>query len=195
LTETGVDATAFETFVRGDLFRAILRTQHADLFAGTTVGSGTVPTGAIAPYAGTLAPESWLLCSGQAVLRSQYEDLYAVISNRFGAVTDDTTFRLPDLRGRVPVGAGTGSGLTARSLSQTTGAETHQLTIAEMPSHSHSPNGQADFLTWDGGSLGVASGGGLAQATGSPSTTGSTGNDGFHNNMQPSIVLNYIIRT
>lgn len=195
MTETEVDATAFETFVRGDLFRAILRTQHADLFAGTTVGSGNVPTGAIAPYAGTLAPESWLLCSGQTVLRSQYSDLYAVISNRFGGVTDGTTFRLPDLRGRVPVGAGTGTGLTTRSLSEKTGTETHQLSIAEMPSHTHTPNGEADFLTWNGGTLGVASGGGLAQATGSPNTTGITGNDGFHPNMQPSIVLNYIIRT
>lgn len=196
MTETGVDATAFETFVRGDLFRAILRTQHADLFAGTATTVSAVPTGAITPYAGTVAPENWLLCSGQAVLRSQYSDLYAVISNRFGAVTDDTTFRLPDLRGRVPIGAGTGSGLTARSLSQTTGTETHPLSVAEMPSHRHRLAANYNFLGTGADSF-TLSDASTSLKQGVETYTDYTGGSPVtaHNNMQPSIVLNYLIRT
>ena len=247
MTETGVDATAFETFVRGDLFRAILRTQHADLFAGTTVGTGTVPTGTITPYAGTLAPESWLLCSGQTVLRSQYSDLYAVISNRFGGVTDGTTVRLPDLRGRVPVGAGTGTGggvagvgapaggvaLTARALGAYAGDERfhkHSHTITD-PGHGHTVtdpgHDHRSYTTINGDWVGISTGygeggwavsdypaynnntshiGAASNTTGitvggvNPSnTTGITVNDnsqnGLSENVQPSVVLNYIIRT
>lgn len=217
MTETGVDATAFETFVRGDLFRAILRTQHADLFAGTTVGTGTVPTGTITPYAGTLAPESWLLCSGQAVLRSQYSDLYAVISNRFGGVTDDTTFRLPDLRGRVPVGAGTGTGggvagvgapaggvaLTARALGAYAGDERLQTHTHIQDSHGHTASvgkgavddynftGNGDYVTdSDAGYTGTRSVA-VVDTTAVNQNTGS----GLSQNVQPSVVLNYIIRT
>ena len=229
MTETGVDATAFETFVRGDLFRAIMRTQHADLFAGTTVGTGTVPTGTITPYAGTLAPESWLLCSGQTVLRSQYSDLYAVISNRFGGVTDGTTFRLPDLRGRVPVGAGTGTGggvagvgapaggvaLTARNLGAYDGderlqAHTHTGTIGDdTPDHTHTSyadyrlaGGTAAnywFITDGSGTVvgPVSLGSGGANSRHQHPFTGGAHNQlqGANANVQPSVVLNYIIRT
>jgi microcystin-dependent protein len=189
LTETGVDATAFETFVRGDLFRAILRTQHADLFAGTTVGTGTVPTGTITPYAGTLAPESWLLCSGQAVLRSQYPDLYAVISNRFGGVTDGTTFRLPDLRDRVPVGAG-----DSYSLSATGGVSEVTLDTSQIPSHTHRLAVDYMYLGTGADSFRLSDAS-TSLKQGVETYTDPSGGGLPHTNMQPYVVLNYIIRT
>jgi len=166
-----------------------------------------IPVGAVEAFAGSSAPNGWLLCDGTAVSRTTYSSLFSVVSTTFGVGDGSTTFNVPDLRGRVPMGAGTGTGLnasgtgaptgtaqTARTRGAWGGEETHLLTTAEMPAHTHSPNGQADFLTWDGGNLGVASGGGLAQATGSPSTTGSTGGGGRHAVIPPFVVVNYIIK-
>ena len=153
------------------------------------------PIGVIEWTCAADAPLGYLIADGTAVSRITYAGLFALCSTTYGVGDGSTTFNVPDLRGRVPIGAGTGAGLTARSLSATPGTETHSLSVSEIPSHAHSPNGQATFLTWDGGTLGVASGGGLAQATGSPSTTGNQGGNGSHNNMQPSLVLTPIIRT
>lgn len=153
------------------------------------------PIGVIEWTCAAAAPLGYLIADGTAVSRITYAGLFALCSTTYGVGDGTTTFNLPDLKGRVPIGAGTGTGLTARSLTTKLGTETHQLSVAEMPAHTHSPNGEATFLTWNGGTLGVAGGGGLAQATGSPNTTGSTGNNGFHNNMQPSLVLTPIIRT
>jgi len=175
-----------------------------------------VPAGSVQAFAGSSAPNGWLLCNGAEVAISTYSALYSVLSTTYGILTNGagtntagtTHFRLPDMRGRVPMGAGTGNQLNAsgsgaiyggttmtpRAAGAFGGEETHLLSTAEMPAHTHSPNGQADFLTWDGGSLGVASGGGLAQATGSPSTTGSTGGGGRHAVVPPFTVLNYIIK-
>ena len=115
--------------------------------------SGT-PTGALMPYAGATAPTGYLLCDGSSVSSSSYLALHAVISNTYGgsAYTGSVglSFNLPDLRGRLPMGAGTGTGQnasgtgapsgtaqTARTRGQWLGEETHQLTTTNMPSHSH----------------------------------------------------------
>lgn len=68
-----------------------------------------VPTGGIIPYGGSSAPANYLLCDGSAVSRSTYATLFGVISTSYGVGDGSTTFNLPDLRGRVPVGAGTGT--------------------------------------------------------------------------------------
>ena len=65
---------------------------------------GAVPAGAVMPFAGSTAPAGWLLCFGQAVSRSQYGELFAVLGTSYGVGDGSTTFNLPDLRGRVVAG-------------------------------------------------------------------------------------------
>lgn len=91
-------------------------------------------------YAGVSAPAGWLACDGSAVARSAYADLYAVVGIIYGAGDGSTTFNLPDMRGRTAIGVGQGTGLTNRALSGMIGAETHQLSVDEMPSHNHLQN-------------------------------------------------------
>lgn len=187
------------------------------------------PTGMLAPFAGATQPTGWLLCDGTSKTSAAYPDLFAVIGYTYGGSAG--TFYLPDMRGRIPMGAGTGTGLnasgtgaptgtaqTARARGEWGGEETHLLTGAESgtsahghtassPAHSHGPQGHNNFLAWDGGTLGVASGGGLAQATGSPNSTTSVAAtvtvvnsvaanaSSRHAVVAPFVVLNYIIKT
>lgn len=119
-----------------------------------TPASSSIPTGSLFPYAGSSAPSGYLLCDGSSVSSTNYLALHAVISNTYGgsAYTGGSglSFNLPDLRGRFPMGAGTGTGLnssgtgapsgssqTARTRGQWGGEETHLLTTSEMPNHSH----------------------------------------------------------
>ena len=152
--------------------------------------AGIFPIGAITPYAGAVAPTGFMLCEGQELARvGTYAALFAVVGITFGVGDGVTTFNLPDFRGRVPVAAGTGTGLTARTLGDKVGAETHVLTTPEMPAHTHQV----------GTYYGVLSGAGNAinsPVLGSTTTdlTSSTGGGGAHNNMQPSLVTSFIIR-
>ena len=88
------------------------------------------------------APSGWLLCQGQLVSRATYSALFAVVGTTFGAGDGSTTFGLPDLRGRSPMGSGTGTGLTARTLGANVGTETHTLTGAQSGTsvHNHTQN-------------------------------------------------------
>jgi microcystin-dependent protein len=79
---------------------------YVDALGGQTY---LVPTGGILPYAGSAAPANFLLCDGSAVSRTTYATLFGVISTTFGVGNGSTTFNLPDLRNRVPMGAGTGT--------------------------------------------------------------------------------------
>jgi len=78
----------------------------------------------------------WLKCDGRSLSRTDYTDLFDIIGTSFGSA-DINHFNLPDTRGRVLGAVGTGAGLTARSLGQTVGTETHTLTVNQMPTHSH----------------------------------------------------------
>ncbi len=156
-----------------------------------TADPTAVPVGTILPFAGSAAPAGWLLCNGQAVDRGRYALLFATIGTAYGAGNGTTTFAVPDLRGRTAIGAGQGAGLANRTLGQAVGEESHKLTALEMPSHTH------DWLfgleTDDQGSGGswpeyTRAGGRLTDSI------GSAGGDLSHNNMQPSLVTNYIIR-
>ncbi len=153
-----------------------------------------VPVGAVIAYGSSTAPEGWLSCIGQEVYRGDYPDLFAVIGTTYGAGNGTTTFNLPSLAGRVVVGQGTGSGLTARSMGATGGAETHTLTTGEMPSHSHDVSNtvQKSGLNTPGS---LDNGGNEIDTVSTVSTAStSEGDGGAHNNMQPFAVLNYIIR-
>jgi len=151
--------------------------------------SGAVmPVGAMLAFAAEQPPAGWLVCDGRAVSRSTYAALFAAIATQWGPGDGAATFNLPDLRGRAPIGAGQGSGLTSRVLAQSIGEEIHTLTTSEMPSHGHSiPLQQSN--TNDGGG-----GGNRVLVGGSNFTTGSAGGGQPHNVMQPSAVVNYIIK-
>ena len=165
----------------------------------TTIPSAT-PVGTVVMWVTGTAPTGWILCQGQEVSASTYSALKDVITTTYGAYTNGsggagtTHFRLPDLRGRVPMGSGTGrnvadsADLTARTLgTKVSDAETHTLTIAEMPSHDH---GSLQF----GPNAGAA--GLRADAVVTTDTrTGFTGGGGAHNNTQPSTVINFIIKS
>lgn len=163
---------------------------------------GGAPAGVVLPYAGSAAPTGWLLCYGQAVNRTTYAALFAAIGTNYGTGDGSTTFNLPDMRGRVAGGKDdmggsaanrlttAGSGVNGATLGAAGGAETHTLSVAQMPAHSHAVSGATS--PGGSGSNDVRSSG---NATGSAPTTASQGSGNAHNNTQPTLVLQYIIKT
>jgi len=147
-----------------------------------------LPTSTTIPFAGITLPAGFLWCDGSPVSRTTYAALFLAIGVTYGVGDNNSTFNVPDMRGRVPMGAGTGGGLTSRALAAIPGAETHQLTTAEMPAHTHP---LTDSLWANGGIYFGSTGGSMA----AHEATGSAGSDGAHANVQPSLVLNYIIKT
>ncbi len=95
-----------------------------------------LPAGMLAPFAGTVAPTGWLLCQGQAVSRSTYSALFGVTSTSYGVGDGSTTFNLPDMRGRVPVGLNSGDA-AYDSLSDAGGVSSVTLAAANLPLHAH----------------------------------------------------------
>ena len=93
--------------------------------------------GQIIMFAGTFAPANWALCNGQILAISEYTALFSIIGTTYGG-NGRTTFGLPDLRGRVPMGSGVGIGLSPRVTGQRYGSENVNLSVAQMPAHSHS---------------------------------------------------------
>lgn len=170
------------------------------------------PTGSIVMYGGAAAPIGWLLCDGSVKAAADYSTLFAAIGAAFNTGGEGAgNFRLPDLRGRAPIGVGTGAGLTARTLGAGGGEENHTLTVAEMPNHNHDfadpghvhgplDAGHGTLKAYNGVNADVSTGGDFSFAGGvASSTTGITFNNAggglVHNNMQPFIALNFIIRT
>ncbi len=148
-----------------------------------TLDSRIVPPGAVMFYAGATPPAGWYACDGSAKSRTTDAALFAAIGTTFGAGDGLTTFNILDARSRDIVAAGTGTGLSARTLGATGGEQSHTLSIAEMPAHTHGGFNSA-------GSTGVSTAG-----SSSPSgVTGSTGGGGSHNVMDPFLVLTCMIR-
>lgn len=153
-------------------------------------GINTIPTGSITAYIGATAPSGWLLCDGTEIASSETA-LESVLNGTYGTGSNGRSL-VPDLRGRVPVGVdGAAARLTSNdTLGSSGGTETHTLTEAEMPSHSHTYE-RYDHSD-DGSSLSV---GGHSNAGTTATSVSSTGSDQAHNNMQPYLVTNWIIRT
>jgi len=148
------NGTSTPSFVAPGASGNLLTSNGTTWQSSTPAASSSLPTGALMPYAGASAPTGYLLCDGSSVSSSTYLALHAVISNTYGgsAYTGSAglNFTLPDLRGRLPMGAGSGVGLnssgtgapsgtaqTARTRGQWLGEETHLLTTAELASHTH----------------------------------------------------------
>ena len=103
-------------------------------------GYPLIPVGGLMPYAGSTSPEGWLLCDGSAINRTTYANLFALIGTTYGSGNGTTTFNVPDMRSRMPIGAGAGTGLTSRALAATGGAESVVIASGNLPTHVHSIN-------------------------------------------------------
>jgi len=171
--------------------------------------SSLMPTGTVMPFAGTALPNSdWLFCDNTPISRTEYADLFEVIGTTYGSGDGSTTFNKPDLRGRVIAGQDDMGGTSANTLTNaqadqlggTLGAEDHTLTSAEsgMPAHSHTVDdvggniGTVDGL-WPYGEKGSA--GAPSQGTNTTNDANAQNASSAHNNVQPTIILNYIIKT
>lgn len=159
--------------------------------------------GMIIMHAG-IVPYGWVLCDGRELNRVTYAALFATIGTTFGAGDGSTTFNVPDLCGRVPIGTGSGTGLTARNVGDKGGEETHKLVINEMPSHTHVQNSHSHGMgeRWSDGSgseTAYTRSSDRKRTTintgGTVATNQNTGGGAAHNNMQPFLAIKFIICT
>jgi len=158
---------------------------------GMTTGTAfDMLVSAIVPIASSSVPDGWLLCDGSAINRVTYAALFTAIGTTYGVGDGSTTFNVPNIKGSVIVGLDSAQ-TEFDALGETGGAKTHTLTIDEMPSHNHGIPASNDS-TPDGGIVAPASEDtdDLTLST----TTRNTGGGTAHNNLQPYIVLNYVIK-
>lgn len=146
------------------------------------------------------APAGWAACNGQLLAISEYDALFALIGTTYGG-DGQTTFGLPDLRGRLPLHRGSGLGLSTYLIGQKSGAESVALIGQQMPVHQHVVNvardgtrtnspagnmlgsGEADVYTHDTG----------APVQMAPQQVGSVGGSQPHPNMHPFLCINFVI--
>jgi len=166
-----------------------------------------IPAGSIIAFGGSsgAAPSGWLLCDGADYSRTVYNILFDAISTTYGSA-NGTTFKVPNLKGRVIVQRDA-SNTKFDTMGETGGADTHTLTVDEMPQHNHgvTDNGHSHGYTAPNGSIEAAESlttnpavnNTISTNTGS-SVTGitinNTGGDAAHNNLQPYLVMSYIIK-
>jgi microcystin-dependent protein len=164
-----------------------------------------VPTGAVIPFAGSSSPGGWVLCNGGSYSTTTYSTLFTIIGYTYGG--SGANFNVPDLRSRLPLGAGAGAGLTARTLAATGGQEAitqvppHTHNITDL-GHSHSYVNNVNNQDTDNAfATQTAADDADVSATTGTSTTGITINNtgtnvavGAVDVMNPFLVLNYIIK-
>lgn len=152
----------------------------------------TLPIGSTLEWFSTTIPDNWLVCDGSAVSRTTYSDLFAVIGTTFGEGDGSTTFNLPNTKGRTIVGLDA-EDTDFNTIGKTLGEKTHTLTVAEMPKHNHTS--PIDSYVNTDSQVNVKSGGHVSdKAQGENFATSYAGSSKSHNNIQPSIVTNYIIK-
>lgn len=182
-------------------------------FAHAQSKGSEVYVGEVVMMANTYAPLGYLPCDGSLYSIMSYQVLYAVIGNTYGG-DGVNTFAVPDLRGRIPVGDGSGMGLTPRYTGQRSGSETGTVTESQLPAHDHaftstsqlkgsisagdSTNGSGKVLArletdaYSSQTPNAETAAGSLVMDGSVST-GSTGQGSSHYNLMPYTVINYYI--
>lgn len=186
-----VSATSIVASEMNSNFGAV-KTFVEALAAGTNLDTGSIsssklstatvqllaPTGAINAFAGSIAPSGWLLCDGTAVSRATYSDLFALVGTTYGVGDGSTTFNVPNLKGRVPVGRDS-TQTEFDVLGETGGAKTHTLATTEIPSHQHNISAYAHNASASTADLahthGVGTYGVSSSTTGITASTGTTG--------------------
>lgn len=149
----------------------------------------------IFPY--NFAPRGWAFCQGQLLSIAQNTALFALIGVTFGG-NGQTTFGLPDIRGRAVIGAGQGPGLSNRTQGEASGTENVTLLSTQMPMHNHLVAGSSQNSNASRPSNAFPSGGGAYQTasdgtTMNPSMISAAGGSQPHDNMQPYLAINYCI--
>lgn len=179
--------------------------------------------GEIRGFGGNFAPRAWAFCNGQLLAISSNQALFSILGTTYGG-DGRTTFGLPDLRGRAPISAGTGPGLSTHKLGARSGVETVTLTQNQMPSHTHisqftqtagvvsiaAVDDDANSDSPDGNNLAIPdiTGTNRIYSNGTPDkimgpgstatvtgtvTNFNTGGSQYHTNMQPYLVIHWII--
>ena len=214
LSGYGLPFSPSEILVDGQTLTTVLtQLQNSiDSLSGLGGSGGSVldmPLGTVLPVATESVPEGWMLCDGREISIEEYQGLYDLIGTTYGAGDSAfwaqvfypaTTFNIPDLRGRTIIGANDMGGeqsdvltIHQASAGQVGGEEMHQLTEVEMPSHSHQVEVEGwDFYYSQGGYDGFA--GPQEVPTNNQEETSFEGGDQPHNNMQPYMALNYMMK-
>ncbi len=156
--------------------------------------------GEIRMFAGNFAPRGWAFCDGQLLAVSQNDALFSLLGTIYGG-DGRTTFGLPDMRGRIPLHAGSGPGLSPRRLGAKAGAENVTLTVNQLPSHSHTwraSNALATQLTPVGNVMAQSIADVYREDLDNPgnmstSVVSNVGGSRSHTNLMPFLCINYII--
>jgi microcystin-dependent protein len=151
--------------------------------------------GEIRMFAGNFAPAGWMFCEGQLLPISENETLFNLIGTTYGG-DGQSTFALPDLRGRIPMHFG-----NSFVLAETGGVETVTLTVSQTPAHSHALLGTSSSANAPSPANSVYAqsltasfyNSGTANAAMAPETGGSTGGSQPHENFQPYLCIDFII--
>lgn len=158
--------------------------------------------GQIAIFGFNFPPRGWALCNGQLLAIAQNTALFSLLGTTYGG-NGQTTFALPDLRGRVPVHFGQGPGLSSYALGQSAGTETVTLLTTQIPAHTHALNCQSEagntgspvgaVLAKEGAGLAAPYQGGVANSIMAASSIGAAGGSQPHSNIQPYLTINFCI--
>lgn len=156
--------------------------------------------GEIRMFAGNFAPRGWAFCDGQLLAVSQNDALFSLLGTIYGG-DGRTTFGLPDLRGRLPIHAGSGPGLSPRRLGAKGGAENVTLTVNQLPSHTHTFSGSTAPGTQSNPAGNVLAGRAgdntyvedTALTAMSSSSVSNVGGSRSHTNLMPFLCINFII--
>lgn len=159
--------------------------------------------GEIRLFGGTFAPLGWMFCDGALLPISEYDTLFNLIGTTYGG-DGQSTFALPDLRGRVPMHQGKGPGLTQRVLGEKSGTETVTLVSSQLPIHTHAAtaNSGAGNSASPGNNVWAANSNTTAlqftastasPASMNPAAISPVGGNQPHENRMPFVAVNYII--
>jgi microcystin-dependent protein len=160
-------------------------------------GGDTLPIGSIVAFASDTIPNGWLLCDGSVVSRTTYSELFNAIGLNYvedGVEwLDEERFPLPNAKGKTIVGKDS-TDTDFSKLGKTIGEKTHTLTVSEMPSHNHLRDIENKIVNKGSGGAWSPSLKGTGNMTGEDNSTRNTGGGQAHNNLQPSLTLNFIIK-